>query len=165
MSKDNSTVVTIGGLAKASGLPVSTLRYYERQGLLRPSRRSASGYRHYDDSAVAQLAFIQQAKAIGFQLQEIIDLLAINVDKQSSTCAEVKQFVDRKYEDTLMHLSKVEAIAHALKQLSDACCGGAESAEHGTILSALNKSGRHSMGDDEYELLCTRQKAITLMQW
>ncbi|HEV8238740.1 MAG TPA: MerR family transcriptional regulator [Thermoanaerobaculia bacterium] len=66
----------IGKLAKTAGVNVQTLRYYERIGLLCPDRRSASGYRHYDERALARLERIKQAQRLGFRLAEVRTILA-----------------------------------------------------------------------------------------
>jgi DNA-binding transcriptional MerR regulator len=66
----------VGELAKRSGISASTLRYYEKLGLLRRASRNASGYREYTKEALDQLALIQRAKELGFSLREIRALLA-----------------------------------------------------------------------------------------
>lgn len=65
----------VGELADRSGLSASTLRYYEKLGLLRPASRNASGYREYTKETLDQLALIQRAKELGFSLREIRALL------------------------------------------------------------------------------------------
>ncbi|WP_052746010.1 MerR family transcriptional regulator [Allosalinactinospora lopnorensis] len=76
----------ISQLAERSGVATSTLRYYEDRGLL-PARRSAAGYRLYDENAVERLAFITTAKRLGLELAEIAELLGV---WQNGACAEVK---------------------------------------------------------------------------
>jgi DNA-binding transcriptional MerR regulator len=65
----------ISELATAAGVPTSTLRYYERIGLVRPRARSASGYRLYDDDSVERLAFIGRAKRLGMTLDDVATLI------------------------------------------------------------------------------------------
>jgi MerR family copper efflux transcriptional regulator len=65
----------ISELAAASGVPTSTLRYYERIGLVRPQSRSAAGYRLYDDDSVSRVAFIGRAKRLGMSLDDIATLI------------------------------------------------------------------------------------------
>jgi MerR family transcriptional regulator, copper efflux regulator len=67
-------------------VPTTTLRFYDREGLL-PARRSPAGYRLYDDSAVDRLAFITTAKSLGLQLPEIRQLLHT---WQDGFCAQVQ---------------------------------------------------------------------------
>jgi MerR family copper efflux transcriptional regulator len=76
----------ISQLAERSGVPATTLRFYESAGLLTADRTS-SGYRCYDEDAVQRLAFIGAAKHLGLPLEEIAGLLAV---WRTGTCAEVK---------------------------------------------------------------------------
>lgn len=66
----------ISQLAERSGVPATTLRFYETAGLL-PADRTAAGYRLYDQEAVERLAFIGAAKHLGLPLEEIADLLGV----------------------------------------------------------------------------------------
>jgi DNA-binding transcriptional MerR regulator len=68
---------TIGQTAERSGFSASTLRYYEGIGLVEPSQRTPSGYRLYDEQALARLAFIARAKQLGCSLEDIADLVGI----------------------------------------------------------------------------------------
>ncbi|WHT23604.1 MerR family transcriptional regulator [Crossiella sp. CA-258035] len=76
----------ISQLAERSGVPASTLRFYESAGLL-PAERTPAGYRHYGQDAVERLEFIGAAKHLGLSLEEIAELLAV---WESGFCAEVK---------------------------------------------------------------------------
>ncbi len=69
--------LTIGSLAKKAKLNLETLRYYERRGLLKPVRRTASAYRLYDEESFKRLNFIRQAQGLGFSLKEILELLSL----------------------------------------------------------------------------------------
>ena len=68
-------LLTIGELARRSGFTVKALRFYDRQGLLPPCRRRASGYRLYSESDLYRLEFIRQAKVLGLTLDAIRDLV------------------------------------------------------------------------------------------
>jgi MerR family copper efflux transcriptional regulator len=76
----------ISQLADRSGVPATTLRFYESAGLL-AAERTPSGYRSYGEDAVQRLAFIGAAKHLGLPLEEIADLLAV---WQTGACAQVK---------------------------------------------------------------------------
>ncbi len=76
----------ISQLAARSGVPASTLRYYDSAGLL-PAARTAAGYRLYGEQAVDRLQLISTAKRLGLPLEEIGDLLAV---WESGSCAQVK---------------------------------------------------------------------------
>ncbi len=66
----------VAELAESAGLAPSTVRYYERVGLLSPARRATNGYRVFDESALEELAFIARAKGIGMTLEDIAQLVA-----------------------------------------------------------------------------------------
>ena len=65
----------IGELSKQTAVSVDALRFYEEKGLLAPMGRTESGYRLYAPTTVAQVKFIKSAQALGFSLQEILDVM------------------------------------------------------------------------------------------
>ena len=69
---------TIGRLAKAAGVNLQTVRFYERKGLLKPDSRSEAGYRYYTEDSLTRLRFMREAKGLGFTLKEIRELLSLN---------------------------------------------------------------------------------------
>src|SRR3546814_11894879 len=87
--------LTIGAVARRVGVAIDTIRYYEREGLLPEPQRRASGYRSYDESAVAQLRFIRRAKDLGFTLEEIRELLALSADRQRGVKAVKRRGQER----------------------------------------------------------------------
>ncbi len=72
----NRERLTVGGVAGRLGISPSAVRFYERQGLV-ASGRLANGYRIYDREGVAALQFVTRAKALGFSLEEIGQILEI----------------------------------------------------------------------------------------
>ena len=87
--------LTIGTVAKRAGVPIDTIRYYEREGLLPEPLRRASGYRSYNETAIRQLRFIRRAKDLGFTLEEIRDLLALSSDRRGGVKAVRKRTEQR----------------------------------------------------------------------
>jgi DNA-binding transcriptional MerR regulator len=85
----------IGEVAKASGVGIETLRFYERSGLLGRPGRTQSGYRVYDADVLTRLDFIKRAQVLGFSLHEIKQIIA---DKQAgrSPCHEVREIVRQR---------------------------------------------------------------------
>ena len=127
----------IGELAQMTETSVETLRYYEAENLLPAPRRSASGYRLYTETDVGRVRFIRRARAMDFSLKEIGELLSLQVGKKVATCGQVKSLAEHKLvaiDDKIVELEKMKA---ALKQITEACVGGQESAVHCTILNAL----------------------------
>ncbi len=130
----------IGELAKLFDLRNDTLRFYEKHGLLTPSARTDAGYRLYTEQDKQQLSFILRAKSIGFSLAEIHELLSIDIDKANNACADVKGLVDAKLVNVQDKIAELLQFQQCLQRLSVACCGGSESAEHCTILAALESN-------------------------
>jgi MerR family transcriptional regulator, redox-sensitive transcriptional activator SoxR len=89
--------LTIGQLAKHVGLPVSTVRYYERRGLIPPPGRSG-GWRRYDPGAVEVLAVIEVAKEAGFTLEETKQLLT-GFEPDASPSVRWARMAERKLEE------------------------------------------------------------------
>jgi len=126
--------LTIGRLAKESGIAAETLRYYERRGLLVADRRTASGYRLYRPEASRRLRFIRRAQA--FSLDEIAELLALGDDPKRSAAA-VKALTRSKIDDIEQRIRDLERMKAGLMTLERRCPG------HGStrdcpILEALN---------------------------
>ncbi|MDT0221641.1 heavy metal-responsive transcriptional regulator [Gordonia sp. AC31] len=115
----------ISELAERTGVPASTLRYYEDAGLLTPER-TPSGYRVYDDSAVDRLGFIASAKAMGMSLDEIRDLLRT---WQTGACAEVRTqlspMVDQRLAETEQRMAELTAFVHRLQTVRSGLAGPA----------------------------------------
>jgi MerR family Zn(II)-responsive transcriptional regulator of zntA len=127
----------IGELAQRTETSTETLRYYEVEGLLPAPRRSASGYRLYTEPDVGRVHFIRRARAMDFSLKEIGELLSLQVEKEVTTCGEVKSFAEHKLAEIDRKIVELEKMKAALKQITETCAGGQASAVHCTILNAL----------------------------
>lgn len=128
----------IGELSKNTGFQIETLRYYEKQGLIAPVSRTESGYREYNNDSLKQLHFIQQAKSVGFSLNEISELLTLRVERDQHSCSEVKSIAEQKLVQIEGKINELNKMRDALHKISDACCGGSEPATSCTILNALD---------------------------
>ncbi len=129
--------LTIGNLAKQSGVSAETLRYYERRGLITPSQRTASGYRLYQTDASQRLRFIRRAQALGFSLDEISELLSLSDDPNQSAAA-VKQLTRTKIQDIDLRIRDLERMKQGLAAL-ETHCPGHGSTRDCPILGALNR--------------------------
>lgn len=116
---------TIGKLAKASNTPIETIRFYEREGLLPAAPRTESGYRLYDKTAASRLRFISRAKALGFTLAEIRELLALQDNPASGRTgrAEVKSLTERKLADIESRITDLQRMQKVLSHLAHECSG------------------------------------------
>jgi Hg(II)-responsive transcriptional regulator len=113
--------LTIGKLAKQSGVGIDTVRFYEREGLLPRASRTQSGYRLYSDNDVERLRFIRRAKGLGFSLEEIGELLDLNATRGSR--ASVKKLAQHRLSDLNQKISELTAIRDALAALVQQCNG------------------------------------------
>ena len=113
----NSQGMTIGRAAKAAGVPATTLRYYEREGLLDAPVRTTAGYRMYDDQAVERLRFIRAAQAVGFTLDDIRTLLQLD---SHESCGDVQKLLERRIGEVDRKMAELRfvrtALGKALKQ-------------------------------------------------
>jgi MerR family Zn(II)-responsive transcriptional regulator of zntA len=128
----------IGELSKLAETNNETLRFYESKGLLEEPRRSDAGYRLYTNSDVQRVQFIMRARRMGFSLKEIDELLSMRVTREESTCGEVKDLAENKLKVIEGKIAELNRMKGALQQITDACCGGDESAINCTILNALD---------------------------
>lgn len=129
----------IGELVQRFGVSVDTIRFYEKQGLLRPANRSAAGYRLYQTSDCDRLNFILRAKGAGFNLQQIRELLEIEDNKANWVCADVKDRVQAKIHEIDQQITELTQLRTALTKLDRACCGGTVSATECSILATLEQ--------------------------
>lgn len=130
----------IGELAKLAQTGIDTVRFYERQGLLPAPQRQPSGYRRYDPTDVARLRFIRRAKALGFTLVEIRDLLALS-GRRDDDMAGLKEAATEKLADVEAKLAELTRIRDGL-QILVASCPGHGALDRCPILNALAEDDR-----------------------
>src|SRR5215470_7739972 len=130
--------MTIGQVAKLSGVGVETIRFYEREGLLSKPKRKESGYRLFETEVVSRIKFIKRAKQLGFSLKEIRELLSLRVHSRASG-TEVKKRVESKIDQIDRRIYDLKKVRNALAQLSRSVRKSPLS-EY-TLLDVLEKSG------------------------
>src|SRR5215471_4572439 len=108
----------ISELAERVGVATSALRYYERIGLLPDPARTASGYRDYDEAAVARLLFVTRARRIGLTLEQIAEVLPI---WDGVHCAEpheqMTRLIDAKRDELLGRIADLERFVAQLEDV------------------------------------------------
>lgn len=127
---------TIGKIAKLSGMTTDAIRYYEKEGLVTPQRKSDAGYRLFDDATVRRLHFIKQAQHCGFTLAEILQLLTLQ-QRESACCSDVRKLAIEKKLQLETKIRDMKAMSAALDGLIVGCEVGAEPVAQCTILSSL----------------------------
>ena len=126
----------IGQVAGAANIGVETIRFYEREGLIAEPARRPSGYREYEQSVVERLSFIRRAKALGFTLHEIKDLLGLRIDG-ASTCGQVKARAESRIAQMKAKIAELETMKRGLEGLSAACDAGATTSSECPVLESL----------------------------
>lgn len=114
--------MTRGQLARHCGVGPETIRFYERQGLIPEAPRSSGGYRRFGPEAVNRLIFIRRAKALGFSLPEIGELLALH-DNPDGERARVKSLTESKLAEIEAKMADLERMRAALGELARQCSG------------------------------------------
>lgn len=131
-----NTVLKIGELARQTGCPVETIRYYEREGLLPAPGRSAGNYRLYGDRHVERLSFIRRCRSLDMTLDEVRVLLHFH-DAPDENCETVNALLDT-------HIGHVAARIEELRQLEEQLrdlrrqCGESRQARDCGILNKLS---------------------------
>ena len=114
--------LTIGEMAKRSGLTAKMIRHYESLGLWPPAVRSEAGYRHYQEADVQQLRFIRQARELGFSLPQIGELLNLWHDQQRPS-SKVKQVAQQHIAVLEQKITELTQMKSALETLVSRCHG------------------------------------------
>jgi len=137
---------TIGQLAKAVGVNIQTVRYYERLKLLSPSARRPSGYRLYGQEEERRLRFIKNAQALGFTLHEIEELLDLRVSSKAR-CGDVQRRAEAKLRHVEAKVRDLQALARSLRNLIQTCRAG-QPTDRCPILQSLEKTERRVNNDN-----------------
>jgi len=113
--------MNIGDAARATGLPVKTIRYYEDIGLV-GARRSDNGYRQFGDLELHKLRFVQRARSLGFGVEDCRALLSLYEDDARES-GEVKAIARKHLAEIDAKLSELHDLRHVLAHLIDNCAG------------------------------------------
>jgi MerR family transcriptional regulator, copper efflux regulator len=108
----------IGELAARAGLTVKALRFYESAGVLPAPARQPSGYRDYDDDALARLRFIKAAQAAGLTLAEIRRIVAVR-EASGPPCRHVTALLDAHAADLDRRIAELTALREEVHRLRD----------------------------------------------
>ena len=115
----------IGEVARRTGLPVKTIRYYCDQGLLQPRARSESGYRLFDEENLAELTIIRSLRAMDVSIPELARILEVR-RAGVCNCSVLKDSIAAKMESIHLRIDELAAIKDELARLLDSWqdCGG-----------------------------------------
>lgn len=104
----------IKDLAKATGVEIETIRFYEKKGLLALPARRENGYREYSFKHVQQLSFIRHCRALDIPLLDVSNLLSY-LESRAGHCLSVNHLIDN-------HIAKVRARVESMKALEQQLC-------------------------------------------
>jgi MerR family transcriptional regulator, copper efflux regulator len=106
----------IGAVAKESGLPIKTIRYYEELGLLKTSGRTEGNYRLFSSDVFSRLRFIKRAQSLGLSLIEIKEFLNVH-DQGDLPCSHIKVKLENKLEDIEQQIQELQILKQELSGL------------------------------------------------
>ena len=110
----------ISDLARATGVEVETIRYYEKAGLLPPPARESNGYRTYGPAHLERLAFVRHCRALDMPLADVARLLQV-VDGHSRAEDGVEELVDAQLQRVRARLKSLRALQRQLTRLRQRC--------------------------------------------
>lgn len=111
--------LTIGALAAAAAVNVETIRYYQRKRLMTEPTRTYGQVRRYGEADVARVKFVKSAQRLGFSLEEIAGLLALD---DGTHCDEARVMAEHKLDDVRLKLRDLRRMETVLKRLVADCC-------------------------------------------
>lgn len=143
----------IGELAKATGTPIETIRFYEREHLLPSPARSEGNYRVYGPKDGARLAFIRHCRSLDMALDEIRTLLKFQ-DSPTENCGEVNALLDAHIGHVAQRIRELQELKRQLRSLRDQCreaqgaseCGILKELSSRTTMSAVKAEKGHVLG-------------------
>jgi Cu(I)-responsive transcriptional regulator len=135
--------MNIGAVAERSGVPAKTIRYYESIGLIPSADRRANGYRTYTDVDMHTLHFIRRARALGFSVEEVRDLLDLWRDTRRSSAA-VKGIATGHLEALDRKIAELKSVRRSLADLIERCRG--DDRPDCPILADFEDDGRSNAG-------------------
>lgn len=125
---DRQSSSGIGQLGQATGTKVTTIRFYEEQGLLREPHRSPSGRRQYGETDRLRLAFIRRSRSLGFPIDAVRELLMLS-DDASTSCTAVDTIarahladIDQKIADLMAMRTELDRVIGSCRQGTVADC-------------------------------------------
>lgn len=117
------SVMSIGQLATAADVQAVTIRYYEKQGLLSPARRTANGYREYGNAQLRRLTFIRRCRRLGFPLDDIRALLGL-ADQEALPCDQIDARIEIQLAQVRERQRDLAVMEEELQRLTHCCAGG-----------------------------------------
>lgn len=132
-------MLTASVLAKRTGIPIFTVRYYTRIGLLKPSRDLRNGYKLCKQSDKERLKFINNAKNLGFTLSEIEQILS-HAEVGDTPCPMVREIVERRIRENREAIREMKRLQKRLEQAAEMWSGMEDAEPDGHSVCQLIES-------------------------
>ena len=144
--REVSQAPKIGQVAQETGLSIDTIRFYEKQGLLKRSPRTEGGFRLFGISDIEALKFVRKAQELGFSLNEIRELLILRADHVPA-CSHVKELLDQKLTSAEQKIAELQNLERSLKRALQKCKQELKTAAPGheeccPVLEEINQAAR-----------------------
>lgn len=138
-----SHAAKIGKVANETGLSIDTIRFYEKQGLLKQSPRTEGGFRLFGAGEIETLKFVRKAQELGFSLNEIRELLILRAD-QPPACSHVRELLDQKLAAVEQKITELQSLELSLKRALRKCKRELQTAtpRHEACCPVLEEIGR-----------------------
>jgi Cu(I)-responsive transcriptional regulator len=117
------TAFTIGNLARATGVNIETIRYYERAGLIAPPARTDGNYRAYRSADTTRLRFIKRTRDLGFSLEQVRALLSLAGERERD-CGTVDSIAAQHLAEVDRKIADLKALRRELADAVARCEGG-----------------------------------------
>jgi Hg(II)-responsive transcriptional regulator len=130
------TTMTIGTLARAAGVHVETIRFYQRKGLMPEPDRPRGSIRRYGARDLGRVRFIKSAQRLGFSLDEVADLLKL---EDGTQCSQARELGHKKLADVRTRIADLRRIEDVLADLV-ARCSTARGRARCPLIDALHQA-------------------------
>ena len=110
----------IGELAKLSGCPIQTIRHYEKEGLISAPSRTEGNFRVYDNTAVENLLFIRNCRALDLNLSEIKQLIELQ-HSPNTPCAAVDNMINARLKEVEARINNLDKLRKDLQRIQQQC--------------------------------------------
>ncbi len=132
--KNNPENLSIGAFARAAGVNVETIRFYQRRGLLVEPNKPYGGIRRYGEADVARVRFVKSAQRLGFSLDDVAGLLKL---ADGTHCGEARELGEKKLAEVRAKLAELVRMETALSELVKRC-GAARGRVDCPLIDALH---------------------------
>ena len=123
MSNSTQSPVTIGTLAKKTGVNIETIRYYEKEGILPHPPRSPGGHRLYKEDDIKRLFFVRRSRELGFSIKEINSLLSL-IQVGDYTCAAIHDLTLQHAKEIKQKITDLRKMERVLVEMAAECSRG-----------------------------------------